>query len=229
MWKSTTYNTTKVTIELRDIVENGTDPFDFEYPSYYQGEQKKAFEKKVIDHYYFRQIGQETVGRFLHCFRTRVNEIMPRYLELYRTVEIMHGIEDPFGNVDVTETSETVTVGRSNSSQSSTGHSSDTVNKSENLEHKFASTPQGTIDNVDRFITEATKDNTVANGSNVSDSEGSSTSEGSNEDRTTHTHTKKGNQGVNTYAHDMIEFRQSIIDVDMMIINDLNDLFLGVY
>ena len=44
-----------------------------------------------------------------------------------------------------------------------------------------------------------------------------------------HTLTRKGNQGVNTYAHDMIEFRQSIIDVDRQIIDDLNDLFLMVY
>ena len=52
-----------------------------------------------------------------------------------------------------------------------------------------------------------------------------------NEETTTHTYTKKGNQGVNTYAHDMNEFRTSIIDVTNQIINDrrVAELFMLVY
>jgi hypothetical protein len=71
-----------------------------------------------------------------------------------------------------------------------------------------------------------TSSNSSTNSNTVTSSGDSATS---NDETITHTTTKKGNQGVNTYAHDMIEFRQSIIDVDMMIIADLNCLFLGVY
>ena len=213
MWKASLYNTTKVTLELREIVENGTDLWDFDYPSYYKGDEKTAFEKKVIDHYYFRQIGQETVGRFLHVFRSRIREIMPRYIDMYKTVEIMKNVEDPFGNVDITETFEQEATG--------SNQSTDTVNKTDKFTHRHLDTPQGSINNLDGHLTDASIDDSTGSGTN--------STEGSSTGTVKHTLTRKGNQGVNTYAHDIIEFRQSIIDVDMMIIEDLNDLFLGSY
>lgn len=209
MWKTTLESTSKLTLELREVIAGGVDLWDFDYPSYYKDAQKKEFEKKVIDHYFFRQIGQETVGRFLHMFRAKVREIMPYYIDMYKTVEIMHGIEDPFGNVDVTETFE----------QESTGSSSGNASNQGNSEHRFSNTPQGSIDNLESYLTEAARDNSEAT------SESSATSEGT----VRHTLHRKGNQGVNTYAHDMIEFRTSIINVDMMVINELNELFLGIY
>ena len=97
------FSNTKVTLELRELVENGVDLWDFEYPSYYTGDEKKAFEKKVIDHYYFRQIGQETVGRFLHYFRARIREIMPFYIQRYKSCEWLDKIEDPLESYNLTE------------------------------------------------------------------------------------------------------------------------------
>jgi len=190
-----------VTAELGLLVESGVKLWDFEYPSYYTGEAKTAFEQKVIDHYRFRQIGQETPGRFLHLFRSRIREIMPYYIQLYKSQELMESIDDPFGNVDITETFE----------QHSTGESSG------NSEHtqRFSDTPQGRVDNIDHHLTNAT----------VDDNSGRSESSGT----VRHTFTKKGNQGVNTYAHDMKELRETFLNIDMQIINDLNDLFLGLY
>ena len=217
MWKTTLYNTSALTLELRQIVESGVRLWDFEYPSYYSGAEKQAFEQKVLDHFWLRQIGQETVGRFLHVFRTRVREIMPYYIDMYRTVEIMHGLENPFDNVDIVETFEQDTTQESNSSTEGSANS-DASN-----ERRFSNTPQGSISNLDSYMTEASRDE-ASSGSSAN----SSTS-GTGSGHTSHRMTKKGNQGVNTDAHDMIEFRQSIIDVDMMIIKDLNSLFLGVY
>ena len=233
------YSDSKVTMELRDVLtttdENGK-PFDlwaFDYPSYYKGEDKKAFEQKVIDHYFFRQIGSETIARFHHQFKTRVREIMPRYLDLYKTVEIMANIDDPFGNIDITETFEERQEGSASNSgsSSSSGNSNTATATSMGSEHRDLDTPHLSISNMDDYLSHATQEN--SNGdedvtTNVESSE-ESTNETTTEATVTHTLTRKGNQGVNTYAHDMIEFRQSIIDVDMMIINDLNDLFLMVY
>lgn len=249
------YSNTKVTLELRDVLahtdENGN-PFklwDFEYPSYYAGEEKTAFEQKVIDHYLFHQIGCETIGRFKHNFKTRIREIMPYYIQLYKSVEIMDAIEDPFGNVDVIEYFEETTTGTTSGQYSGntfgSGSTTETATRTdsktgdENSEHRFSNTPQGSISNIDSYLTEASKDskdltesvnssgtNTVEN-DNTADTSGTSSSE--NSGTVTHTLTRKGNQGVNTYAHDMIEFRQSFINVDKMIIDELRDLFLLVY
>lgn len=228
MWNRLPYNTTKLTLELRDIVDNKEHPiniWDFDYPSFYEGEAKAEFERKVIDHFYFRQIGQETVGRFLHCFRSKIREIMPYYIQMYKSVETMNAIDDPFGNVDIVETFEQETEDNSTGTTTSTGSSSTT--EESNREHRFSSTPQGSIDNLDNYMTEASKDNDDISNNVSSEASGSSNSQASGTVK--HTLTRKGNQGVNTYAHDMIELRQSFINVDMMIINELNPLFLGVY
>lgn len=215
------YYNSKVTAELRDIVEAGVNIWDFDYPSYYNGSAKTEFEQKVIDHFYFRQIGQETTGRFLHMFRARIREIMPYYLQLYHTEQIMREIEDPFGNVDITETfeekSEGSTTGETSGDSSSTTAGGTT--------HKFSNTPQGEISNLDAYLTEASVDDNEETAS----AETSARSSGTEENTITRTVHRKGNHGVNTYAHDMLEFRQTLINIDMQIIADLNCLFLGVY
>ena len=225
MWNSTMYDTTKLTVELRELIENGVHIWDFEYPSYYKGEEKLAFERKVTDHFYFRQIGSETVGRFIHQFRSRVREIMPRYIEMYKSVELMKELDNPFDNVDIVETYDEMTTGSASGSSTGTGSASGSGDS--NAVRKFSNTPQGSIDNLDKYMSEASRDTADNTFENSNSSEASSNSESSG--TVTRTLTRKGNQGVNTYAHDIIEFRQSIIDVDMMIINDLNCLFLGVY
>lgn len=225
MWKTTLESTSKLTLELRDVIAGGVDLWDFEYPSYYKDAQKKEFEKKVIDHYFFRQIGQETVGRFLHMFRSKVREIMPYYIDIYKTVEIMHGLENPFDNVDVLETFEQETTDSSSGESSST--TSGSASTGGNTEHRFSNTPQGSIENLDNYLTEAARDNSESSSETSATSDGTSSSESAGTVK--HTLHRKGNQGVNTYAHDMIEFRTSIINVDMMVINELNELFLGIY
>lgn len=229
MWKEPMFGTTKLTLELRDLVDNGVNIWDFEYPSYYKGEEKAKFEQKVIDHFYFRQIGQETVGRFLHYFRTKVQEIMPYYLQVYKSVEIMNAIEDPFGNVDIVETFEQTREGSSSGSATSSSSTNASSENSEDLTHKFSNTPQGQIDNIDNYLTEGSKDKSETHSEVTSSGSGTNTSDSESSETVTHTFTKKGNQGVNTYAHDIIEFRKSFINVDMMIIEDLNELFLKVY
>lgn len=299
------WNNTKVTLELNDLIESGCDPWAFDYPSYYKDAEKTAFEQKVIDHYRFRQIGQETPGRWLHYFRTRIREIMPYYIQLYESQALMQAIEDPFGNVDVTETFEQTSTGeRSGTLSRSTSDNLDSTttgtldsettgsldsettgslarettgsSESETTEDgetnvtgtkRFSNTPQGSIANLDNYLTEATKDsndtlvdntvnvNTTTGGTQTDTTGGTQkdttsgtqkdtasgtqkdTRTGSQEDTTQdtetgtirHTLTRRGNQGVNTYAHDMKELRETFLNIDMMIINELKDLFLLVY
>lgn len=225
MWKTTLESTSKLTLELREVIAAGVDLWDFEYPSYYKDVHKKEFEKKVIDHYFFRQIGQETVGRFLHMFRSKVREIMPYYIDMYKSVEIMHGLENPFDNVDVLETFEQETTGCSSGESSAT--TSGNASSSDSSERRFSNTPQGSIDNLDHYLTEAERNSSEGSSESSATSGGTSSSESAGTVK--HTLHRKGNQGVNTFAHDIIEFRKSIINVDMMVINELNDLFLGIY
>ena len=74
-----------VTIELREVVKD-TDIFDRCDPFPIWNESARGeLEKKIIEHYYFRQIGFETVGRFKFKLNERLRLIMPRINKIYLT------------------------------------------------------------------------------------------------------------------------------------------------
>jgi len=241
------YYNSKVTIELRDLLkmtdENGNpfDLWDFDYPSFYEGEEKRAFEQKVIDHYLFHQIGVETPARFKHNFRTRIREIMPYYIQMYKSVKVMDELDDPFGNVDITETFEQTSNDTSTGESSSTSNADRTTTRtdertaSEDNTRRFSNTPQGRIENLDNYLTEAEtnergqQEDGTSTETDESSGDTSASSTSTNTGTVKHTLTRKGNQGVNTYAHDMLELRESFINVDMMVIGALRDLFLLIY
>ena len=229
MSRTTLYSPTALTQELRELVENGVDIWDFEYDGFYEGDEKLAFEKKVIDHYYFRQIGQETVERFKHFFRCRIREIMPYYKQVYKSIKIMDEIKDPFGNVDVTETFEEERSESSTASSNSSSSSDTSLVSHEAKEHIISDAPRGAISNIQSYMTNAETEDNDSSGTTSSDASAQGTSSGESNGTVKHTFRKTGNQGVNTYAHDMVEYRQTFLNIDKMVIDDLNDLFLGVY
>lgn len=219
------YDNTKVTVELRELVESGVKIWDFEYPSYYKGEEKAAFEQKVIDHFYFRQIGQETPARWLHYFRSRIREIMPYYLDIYKSVEVFKSVEDPLESYNLVETYRETGTGSATSQDSATSET--TGSTTTDHTRKFSNTPQGSIDNIDDYLTEATKEG----GTEDSESSGTTTNSGSSSTETEKTYelSRRGNIGVQPLGQEIKILREAYINVDMMIINELNDLFLGVY
>ena len=218
MWNTTLYDTTRLTLELRELVAQGVDIWDFEYPSFYEGKEKKEFEQKVIDHFYFRQIGQETVGRFLHSFRSRVKEIMPYYIKLYESVKLMDDVDNPFEAYNLTE--ELTKKGK----ETTTHDYGQTITHSIDETSKRSDTPQGAITNIDTYLSEATKND----GENVDTFGGEDTvtvdAEGSG-----YKLERYGNIGVQPLGVEINYYRSALINVDMMIIDELNDLFLKIY
>lgn len=204
---------------------------------------REQLNEKILNHYKYREIGFETVGRFLDELKITMCEIMPYYNELFKTVEIMLNIDDPFGNVDVTETFEETreenvsSEGQTSSTSNSSNSTEASSNSTSNGVSKFSDTPQNSVNNIDNYMTEYREQSDTASGqsneSASSEVEGTATSEGQSQTTgtTRHTFTKKGNQGVNTYAHDMNEFRTSIIDVVDRIIHDnrIAELFMLVW
>ena len=250
------YNNTGVTVELGEIVDSGVDIWAFEYPVpakvvTYNGKtatvpfDKVAFEQKIIDHYRFRQIGQETVGRWLHYFRRRIREIMPYYLQLYEFEAKWRNIDDPLESYNLTETFEQDTHNQGRSSGTSTDTStSETSGTSETSRdgtttntRRFADTPQGIIDNLDDHLTNATLDNgsTSESGHESSESSGTVTGSGTSEKESentgnlSHTLTRRGNIGVQPLGSEVQNIRDAFINIDQMVINELKDLFIQVY
>ena len=168
---------------------------------------KDRLAKKIVDHYFMREIGFETPMLFQHYVKVAMNEIMESKLPLIYSASIEY---DPMVNVDYTETFERTIDNTVSGSDSSSGL---TIN---------STTPQGQI-NKTQILEGKYASSTVSGESESSNSSEGNTEEGS----TKHI---KGNSGVSATAQKMIEqYRQNIIAIDKDIINELNDLFMGLY
>ena len=176
---------------------------------------KQRLAEKIVDHYYMREIGYETIGLFKHYCKVYMQEIMERYLPLIYSNSINY---DPLVNVDYKE--------EFTRNISGSGESSSTSNNEASGLSVNSDTPQGQI----------TKAN-ILNGnyaSNTGASETESTisdsSTNSNNTDETYTKTVKGNSGVSATAQKMIQqYRDNIIAIDEQIIKELDKLFMGLY
>ena len=91
------------TIELRYLLaDENFNLFDFDY-DFYEPQFRHEFEQKFIDHYYFNEIGCESVLRFKQRLRNRLNLKMRYYSQLYQTELESKGITWLY-NKDLTET-----------------------------------------------------------------------------------------------------------------------------
>lgn len=73
--------------------------------------------KKILKHYYLREIGCETVGVWMLWMNTKLEEIMPYYNQLYSSARIEF---DPMHNVDLTRKHTRTASGTSKDDSTST-------------------------------------------------------------------------------------------------------------
>lgn len=186
--------------DVEQVIANSRSQiFNFEYPIF-DNDYKAILETKILKHYYTREICEETVGLWRLRLNTRMNEIMPYYNKLY---EAWAKDFDVLHDVDVTTEH---TLNREGE-QSASG-------TNRNL---YSDTPQGSLQNVENeeYLTNASKD--------TSESTGNMTS--------TDNYLEKisGKRGGNTYPEMLESFRQNLINIDMLVIGDLNDLFMLIW
>lgn len=72
--------------------------FNFDFPIFDEA-YRPILEKKILKHYYTREIGLETVGLWKLFLDTKLNEIMPYYNQLYKSELITF---NPMYDVDLT-------------------------------------------------------------------------------------------------------------------------------
>lgn len=104
--------------------------FDFNYPLF-DPAYKLVLEKKILRHYYTREIGEETYGLWKLRLEDRLNVIMPYYNQLYASELLSF---NPFYDVDLTTehagTDEGVVSGESNGVTNKTGNTANNVDES---------------------------------------------------------------------------------------------------
>ena len=214
----------KYTIELRAL---NNPPFfklfDFEY-DFYEESKKEQFEQKFIDYFYMREIEHATAEEFKHELRTKLNLIAPYYKQLYETELKSKNIEFLL-NKDLKETFirevESDTESLSNFNNESSGKA-----KVETLS-TTNDTPQNKIDDLDKYISSASKDKNTSNTSSTDN--GSSISQNSNTAKEETTLISQGNIGTTSSAQLLRDWRDVLINIDMMILEECEELFFKLF
>ena len=240
------------TIELRYLLEDTNfNLFDFPY-DFYEPQHRHDFEQKFIDHYYFHEIGCESVQRFKHMLRSKLNLKARYYEQLYETEVKSKGIEFLL-NKDLKETflrenaksqdatqngnSKISSVSDSENTLSSTNNANILVSgdyKESSIENGNATLDTDSLTNINKSsnTTNTTnKDNTLQNstGTNKGESKTENSSHFDENEREQTTLISRGNIGTTSSAELLEKWREVLLNLDEIIINDCRSLFMLIY
>lgn len=192
----------KYTTQLRTLVESGYQIFDFDYPIFDEA-YRPILEQKIIDFYYFREIGLETPGQFKQFLKVKLNLKMPYYNKHYLANQVFETY-DPYKNKDVTQT---------DTRDSTNTGSNTTTGDSKEI---FQDTPSNELGDQD-YAT------------NISTNTGNNTGTSTNTNTESYISNLKGHDGMKYPSDILQDLRKTFNNVDEMVIAELNDLFMGVY
>jgi hypothetical protein len=196
---------------------------------------KDKLARKIVNHYFMREIGFETPALFAHYAKVTMEELMEEKLPLIysRCIDF-----DPLVNVDFTETFERTVEGSASSNALTNGTGNSNSNSSSNSSSLGIenSTPQKRITkqdlNTGAYASAVSQNDNNSSIEDITTTNTNSTSQASseNDQLEKYTRTQKGNSGVSATAQKLIEqYRNIIIAIDKEIIEELNSLFMGLY
>jgi hypothetical protein len=215
--------------------------FNFDFPIFDEN-YRQVLCRKILKHYYTREIAHETVGRWKLALNAKLNEIMPYYNQLYKS-ELLEF--NPFYDVDLTRSREGSGTSNktSNNTETNSGTSknvsSDSGTSNTNSLNRFSDTPQNSMDTQGiadsvplTTVTKVNEDNTTTNNSTDTitrngNRTGSGTENINNTDK--YIETVKGKQGTENYSSLLKKFRETFLNIDMMIIEDCSDCFFTLW
>ena len=238
------------TMEIRQMIDNSLiGLFTFDYDFYSDNpKDKEEFEKLFVQWYYFREIGFETPERFKLKLQAKLNVIMPYYRQLaltewdkVRTVEQMMTSK----NLKETSTHEQSITG--NNESSSNGQSNQSGKGSSTQSQSSTNTQNGKSSNLSDGVSQASLQDGYLTSTSSVDDKGNQTLSGSTTDNTevkssqntsgtnnqvlteSTTFTSEGDIGIQTPAYAITEWRKILININQMIIEECNDLFMKLY
>jgi hypothetical protein len=205
----------KSVLDLEKDAGNGYRIGLSDYPIF-DAAYRDGLNQKIINHYYNREIGQETISIFAFNLRRKMFEIMPTYNQVYASTLIDF---DPLSTFDLSTTRTDTGTEAATTNNNTTGR----VNSAGQSRAVNFDTPQTQLSENEDYATSG------ADSKSTSLTENSGTGSG-----TTNTNSAmNGNSRTKGYqgsaADLLMKFRATIVNVDMMIINELSELFMGVW
>lgn len=190
------------TLELRTLTNNNVEIFDFDYPIFDE-KYRSVLEEKFINHFYFREIGFETISRFKHHLKSQLNLLMPIYNKMYNACNLELRILD---NYEIKESFE------KSSSASRTG-----INESTNKK-LFSDTGRKRVDI-----------NDIDYVSNIAKELDNNTSNINDDNNEKWVREMVGNIGVATDMDAIVNYLNGLRNVDLMLFDELDNLFMQVF
>ena len=205
----------KYTLELRYLYEDENFTlFDFPY-NLYNNDLKPWFEEKFYQHFMFYEIGFDTIGMFKQRLMSKLNDIFPYYKQLYETEIRSKGI-DFMLNKDLKESYVRELTSNSNSNQES-NVTSNSLSTAGQLTPSLIANSQ----KIDKFMDSAQKDNSSSNSTSTGESNGNSKEQ--------YSLISQGNIGITSSAELLTKWRETILNIDLMIFEECNDLFMQIF
>lgn len=208
-------------------------------PSYpiFDESYRGVLNTKILEHYYTREIGFETVGLWKLKLHTKLNEIMPYYNKLYESANIEF---DPLKDFDITEDrnggfNQTVNdAGYNNVAEHAVTQDDIDVDTSDI--RKFSDTPQGGLGNFnpnEQYLTDVTQNSGTRDEDNKRTYDNTSKGTNGNNRQINNTEAyinhRYGKVGGASYSKLLQEYRDTLINIDMMVINELDELFFQLW
>ena len=211
----------KYTTTIRNLMDNN---FDFGLKDYpiFDEEYRTILNNKILMHYYMDEIGFETAGLFKVYLNNKMNEIMPYYNELYKKQK------DLLLNFDKT-TNLTETFTRDNTTDTNTKSNSTSSNTaSGSSKNVYQDTPMGSITEQDIDNYDHASNQEFNKNQNTSSIEDNSNLTGKATSLENYIRTKTGNNG-RLYGIEILKMiKNNYMNIDEMVINELQDLFMGI-
>lgn len=217
--------------------------FNFTYPIFDET-YRAPLEIKILRHFYTREIAHESVGMWKLKLCDRMNLIMPYYNQLYKSELIEF---NPLYDTDLTRQYSRQNEENKNRNENSSGDSSANSNQTGTDNNTttadnwnlFNATPQGGLDGVRslNYLTEATNDQISQNVNSNSTNEANSNSNYNNQATTNENINNVegylehviGKNGGENYSDMLNKYRQTFLNIDARVIEELNDLFFGLW
>lgn len=184
--------------------------------AFFDEDYRSVLCRKILKHYYTREIGFETVGLWELWMNRRLEEIMPYYNQLYKSAQLEF---NPLYDVDYKREGN-----RANDGKAHDWGTSSNVNENTHRD-LYSETPQGALTGVETetYLTDARK--VTDNGLN------SGSFDNENETNTTEEYTERiyGKMSGGNYSKMLNEYRTTLLNIDMQVIEEFSDLFMGLW
>lgn len=203
----------RYTVELHSLEEAGYDLGLSTYPIFDE-DYRSILNNKIIEHYAFREIGLETPALFARFMARKMGEIMVYYNKLYKSELI------PIQALTRLDYSED--YDRSSTAASDSTAKADGTGTSRDVS---SNTPQGLLSmpNIENEV--------YATNAMIGKTSSGSTSSANNKTDSTDHYIKRivGNNAGRTDAQMLKEFRETFLNIDSSIIEELEPLFMQIW